>query len=149
MRRLVPTKKTTWILALAVIAAGGALWAQQEAMRRASAEAQAKGDVARAAIAEHQKALRAEKMYSCCISPGCTFCSTAADMCPCGMNLAQGKPVCPECWGGWYAGKGALPGVEPGEKMENIHVLPKSKMEMMYNMKEMSLERAAQGSGNK
>ena len=123
--------------------------AQQAKAMMASPEAKAKGNTARAAIIDHQKALKNDGVYSCCIRPGCTFCSTSADMCPCAENLKNGKAVCPECWGGWYAGKGRLRDVDPGKNMENIHVLPKAKMKMMYDMKEMGLKKAAKGSDEK
>jgi hypothetical protein len=125
----------------------GMLRAQQnpQDMPLASPAAKAKGDAARKAIHEHQKALRADQVYDCCIRPGCVFCSTAADMCPCAMNLSQGQPVCPECWGGWFAGKGRLQGVNLGPDAQNIHVLPQAKMKMMYDMKEMGMRKAAGG----
>ncbi len=121
-----------------------ALAQQAKAMMKASPEAMAKGDAARAAMLDHQKALKAEGVYSCCINPGCAFCSTAGDMCPCAMNLKQGKPVCPECWGGWHVGKGRLPGIDPGDRTQNIKVLPKDMLKMMYDMKAMGLKRASE-----
>jgi hypothetical protein len=135
------------VLVLGTLGTAGFLWAQQgqpgEKMPMASPAAKAKGDTARKAILEHQKSLRAEQVYDCCIRPGCAFCSTAADMCPCAMNLSQGQPVCPECWGGWFAGKGRLKGVNPGPNAQNVHVLPQAKMKMMYDMKEMGMRKAA------
>jgi len=135
-------------IVLVTLGTAGFLWAQQGQpgmkMPMASPAAKAKGDAARKAILEHQKSLRAEKVYDCCIRPGCAFCSTAADMCPCAMNLSQGQPVCPECWGGWFAGKGRLPGVEAGPNARNIHVLPQNKMKMMYDTKEMGMRKAAE-----
>ena len=126
-----------------------ALAAQAKAMMKASPAAVAKGDAARKAIAEHQKALSNDGVYSCCIKPGCTFCSTAGDMCPCADNLAKGEAVCPECWGGWFAGNGRLKGVDPGKNMENVKVLPKEKMKMMYDMKAMGMQKATEGSDAK
>jgi len=109
-------------------------------MKMASPEAMAKGMKARQAIVGHQKALTGEGVYSCCIKPGCTFCSTSADMCPCAANLRKGDPVCPECWGGWQAGKGRLTGVEA----EKVKVLPKEKLKMMYDMRSKNFEKAEQ-----
>lgn len=126
-----------------------ALAQQAKAMMKASPEAIAKGNAARTAILEHQRVLKSEGVYSCCIRPGCTFCSTSADMCPCADNLAKGEAVCPECWGGWYAGKGRMRNVDPGSNMENIKILPKTKMKMMYDMKEMGQKKAMEGSSNK
>ncbi|MCI0462288.1 MAG: serine/threonine-protein phosphatase [Gemmataceae bacterium] len=96
----------------------------------------AKGEAARKAIAEHQKALAKDGSYSCCIRPGCTFCSTAGDMCPCAENLHHGDPVCPECWGDWIAGHGRLEDVDPSK----VQVIPKSKLKMMYDMKAMKFK---------
>lgn len=112
----------------------------KEKMKMASPEAMAKGATARKAIIEHQKALTGEGIYGCCIKPGCAFCSTSADMCPCAMNLAKGGPVCPECWGGWTAGKGNLPGV----KAEDVQVIPKSKLKMMYDMRSKNFGEASE-----
>ncbi len=109
-------------------------------MKMASPEAMAKGVTARKAILDHQKALTGDGVYSCCIKPGCTFCSSSADMCPCAMNLAKGDPVCPECWGGWTAGKGNLPGVQA----DKVQVIPKSKLKMMYDMRSKNFEKAAE-----
>ncbi len=153
-------RKKLTVVSLGALVAGFLVWqlagpqltalAQQaKAMMKASPAAVAKGDAARAAVVEHQKALTADGVYSCCIKPGCTFCSTAGDMCPCGMNLAKGEPVCGECWGGWFAGKGNVPGVDVSKNMDKIHVLPKEKMKMMYDMKEMGLKKAAEESGKK
>ena len=111
----------------------------KDEMMKASKEAMAKGETARKAITDHQKALAKDGVYSCCIKPGCTFCSTAGDMCPCAMNLAKGGPVCPECWGGWTAGHGRLKDVDASK----VQVVPKSKLKMMYDMKAMSFEKAA------
>lgn len=105
---------------------------------KASKEAMAKGETARKAIAEHQKALAKDGVYSCCIKPGCTFCSTAGDMCPCALNLAKGDPVCPECWGGWQVGHGRLKDIDASK----VQVIPKSKLKMMYDMKAMNFKKA-------
>jgi len=96
-----------------------------------SAEAMAKGKTARKAIQEHQKVLQTDGTYSCCIKPGCTFCSTSADMCPCAKMLAMGGPVCPECWGGWQAGAGRLDGVQA----DKVKIIPQDKLKMMYMMR--------------
>jgi hypothetical protein len=107
-------------------------------MMKASPAAMAKGETARKAITDHQKALAKDGVYGCCIKPGCTFCSSAGDMCPCAMNLQMGDPVCPECWGGWIAGHGRLKGVDASK----VQVIPKSKLKMMYDMKAMNFQKA-------
>lgn len=118
---------------------------QQPAKMMASKESKAKGMAARKAVLAHQKSLRSDGVYRCCISPGCTFCSLAADMCPCAKMLAKGGPVCPECWGGWVAGKGRLPNVDPAK----VKVIPRSKLRMMYMMREKMLNAAKQDGGAK
>ncbi|MCI0457377.1 MAG: hypothetical protein L0Z62_10445 [Gemmataceae bacterium] len=106
---------------------------------KASPEAQAKGKAARKAILDHQKALAKDGVFGCCIKPSCTFCSTSADMCPCAKMLAKGGPVCPECWGGWQAGKGRLNGVNP----EKVKIIPQDKLKMMYDMRSKMFEKAS------
>ena len=53
--------------------------------------------------------------YTCCINPPCEFCAVHMAMCPCGKNLAAGKPVCRECKGGWDVGEGRVQGVNAGD----------------------------------
>lgn len=113
--------------------------ADKSKMMKASPQAMAKGAAARQAIRDHQQALASDGVYRCCIKPGCTFCSTAADMCPCAMNLSKGGPVCPECWGGWTAGQGRLGNIDPAK----VQVIPLSKLKMMYKMKAMNFDKAA------
>ncbi|MBI1914083.1 MAG: hypothetical protein HYS12_05010 [Planctomycetes bacterium] len=112
---------------------------------KASPGAMAKGTAARKAILDHQKALGNDGVFSCCIRPGCTFCSSSADMCPCAMNLRKGGPVCPECWGGWQVGQGRLDGVDAAK----VQVIPKSKLKMMYEMKSMNFKKASEGADKK
>lgn len=112
---------------------------EEKQMMKPSAQAMAKGTTARKAIEEHRKALTKDGVYGCCIKPGCTFCSTAGDMCPCAMNLEKGGSVCPECWGGWVAGQGRLKGVDASK----VQVIPKSKLKMMYDMKAKNFDKAA------
>jgi hypothetical protein len=50
--------------------------------------------------------------YTCCIAPPCEFCAVHMAHCPCGKNLAAGKPVCRECKGGWDVGEGRIAGVK-------------------------------------
>ncbi len=117
----------------------------KEEMMKASPGAMAKGTAARKAILDHQKALGNDGVFGCCIRPGCTFCSSSADMCPCAMNLRKGGPVCPECWGGWQVGQGRLGGVDPAK----VQVIPKSKLKMMYEMKSKNFKKASESSDKK
>lgn len=55
--------------------------------------------------------LMVEGKYSCCISPGCSFCTLALGRCPCAQRLVKGTSVCHSCKGGWDAGHGSVPDV--------------------------------------
>lgn len=99
----------------------------------------------RKAIVVHQRALMNEEVWSCCTKPGCAFCQTAADMCPCAKNLANGGPVCPECWGGWQAGTGRLEGIDPMK----VKILPLDKLKMMYGMRAKNFEKISRGADKK
>lgn len=68
--------------------------------------------------------------YTCCIAPPCEFCAVHVAACPCGKNLAAGKPVCRECKGGWAVGEGRVQGV----KAENVKGM--SAGQVMKMMKE-------------
>ncbi len=98
------------------------------------ARLQAKGsdlDKIRADLKAAKRNLAREGKYSCCIAPSCDFCALTAGECPCGDNLAEGKPVCHECKGGWEAGHGSIEDV----KAEEVKSLHPDKAKMMYKMK--------------
>src|SRR5262249_42631125 len=78
--------------------------------KKVTADAKALGGEIRKAQLNHQRGLK--DAYNCCINPGCVFCQSVGDSCPCGGNLRKGEPVCPECWGGWQAGQGSIPTVK-------------------------------------
>jgi hypothetical protein len=105
---------------------------------KASAAALDKGVKARKAFLDQEGALMEDGVYDCCMKPGCAFCAAAADGCPCAKNLAKGGPVCAECWGGWQAGRGALPGV----KADKVQVLPKDKLKTLYDLRARKLKEA-------
>ena len=88
-------------------------------------------DQARAQLQAAKEKLAKDNKYSCCISPSCNFCAIAMNMCPCGMNVTKGEPVCGECKGGWMAGFGAIPDVKP----EDVKMMPPDKAKMGYEMK--------------
>ncbi len=88
----------------------------------------AKLDDIRARLAKVKDGLMMDGKYSCCISPSCNFCALAMNGCPCGENLAKGKPVCGECKGGWTAGYGTMPDIDP----KNVKALPDEEMKKMY-----------------
>jgi hypothetical protein len=52
---------------------------------------------------------------ACCIGPACNFCPLVAGKCPCGMNVRSVSGVCGECYDGWHAGQGRMPGVKAGD----------------------------------
>jgi len=88
-------------------------------------------DNIRADLKAAKRNLAREGKYSCCIAPSCDFCALTAGGCPCGDNLANGKPVCHECKGGWEAGYGAV----EDTKAEDVKTLSQDKLKMMYKMK--------------
>jgi len=69
--------------------------------------------------------------YACCIKPTCDFCALTAVKCPCGINLSQNKPVCPECLAGWKSGQGVLKNVD----VKKVKVAPDKMLKMMMEMK--------------
>lgn len=108
--------------------------------RKAGPAATAKGAATRKALLDQVSALVEDGVAECCIEPGCAFCPIAADGCSCGASLAKNGPVCPECWGGWQAGQGMLPDVNP----DKVQMLPKATLEKVYGMKAEKLDRAAE-----
>ncbi|HLF14764.1 MAG TPA: heavy metal-associated domain-containing protein [Bacteroidota bacterium] len=88
----------------------------------------AKLDDIRARLTKIKNGLMVEGKYSCCIAPSCDFCALAMNGCPCGDNLAKGKPVCNECKGGWTAGYGTMPDIDP----KTVKALPDEEMKKMY-----------------
>ena len=44
--------------------------------------------------------------YNCCIEEPCNQCALDHQSCLCYDDLKKGKPVCPECFGGWQRGEG-------------------------------------------
>lgn len=105
---------------------------------KAGAASMAKGVATRKALLDQVGALMEDGVADCCIDPGCGFCPIAADACSCAASLAKGGPVCPECWGGWHAEQGMLPGV----KAEDVKLLPKDVLKKLYDMKAKKLEAA-------
>lgn len=99
----------------------------------------AKLDDIRARLTKAKNALMQEGKYSCCIAPSCDFCAIAVNGCRCGENLAKGKPVCPECRGGWTAGHGTMPDIDPQDVKEmpaaDLKKLYKSRSELIRNSK--------------
>jgi hypothetical protein len=113
--------------------------------KKAGPEAKAKGDAARKALVEQRQALAKDGVWDCCIEPGCVFCQTAADGCPCEANLRKGSAVCPECWGGWQAGHGQVKGIDPSK----VPLPSKDTLKKLYDMKAKSLEKSSGGPDKK
>lgn len=97
-------------LSVAAFAVGlYAFGAQQAQQSGLSEETRQAVEQMRTTVASVQKILAKQKdIYSCCIKPGCVFCELALGACPCADRLEKGQGVCPECFGGWYAGQGDL-----------------------------------------
>jgi len=53
--------------------------------------------------------------YNCCIEDPCNQCALDHQSCPCYDDLKKGKPVCPECYGGWQRGEGRDKKVKPAD----------------------------------
>lgn len=85
-------------------------------------------DDIRARLAKVKNGLMMEGKYACCISPSCDFCAMAVNGCPCGENLSKGKPVCGECKGGWTAGHGTMPDIDP----KDVKTIPDADVKKMY-----------------
>ena len=85
-------------------------------------------DEIRAQLVKAKNGLMREGKYSCCISPSCDFCALSVNGCVCGDNLAKGKPVCGECKGGWTAGFGMNPDIDP----KDVKALPDAELKQMY-----------------
>src|SRR5262249_516728 len=113
------------------------------AEKKVTSDAKALGSELRRATLNHQRALK--DAYVCCTMPGCVFCQSAGDSCPCGRNLRKGEPVCPECWGGWQAGQGAIPAV----RLEGVKIFPKDALKTLYEARAKRVEHAREGPSEK
>ncbi len=108
-----------------------AVYAQQKMMKQ-TAEDKELAEI-RDNLTTVKGKLTEQGKYNCCIAPTCDFCALAVGKCPCGHNVAKGKPVCGSCAGGWAAGYGQIPDVDPA-KVKSIS----GKMaKMMYDMRGM------------
>jgi hypothetical protein len=96
-------------------------------------------DELRRALLNHQRGLK--DAYVCCTVPGCVFCQTASDSCPCGSNLRKGEAVCPECWGGWQAGQGAIPAV----RKDDVKIFSKETLKTLYETRAKKFDQALEG----
>ena len=117
---------------------GDAKSATSKRRSKASPASLAKGVATREALLDQVSALMDDGVADCCIDPGCALCVIAADGCACAGSLTKGGPVCPECWGGWQAGQGMLPGVKP----EKVQILPPDQLKKLYGMKAEKLDQA-------
>lgn len=69
----------------------------------------------KAEVAAQKHAAMEEGKYGCCLTVSCDQCLINMGGCPCGGNLMDGNPVCHECKGGWEAGGGKFPGINPAD----------------------------------
>lgn len=112
---------------------------RQEDAAKASPDALAMGVATRKALLKQVAALMEDGAADCCIGPGCAMCPIAADACGCAASLSKGGPVCPECWGGWQAGQGAIPGV----KANAVKILPTDVLKKIYGSKADKIKEAS------
>ena len=66
----------------------------------------AKGDLARGG------------KYACCIKPSCDYCLLHEGECTCREMVEMMGPGCGECTQGWLEGRGAVPGVDVGQFLD-------------------------------
>ena len=52
---------------------------------------------------------------ACCLAPSCNFCALVAGKCTCAMSVRTEAGVCGECYDGWHAGQGRMPGVKAAD----------------------------------
>jgi hypothetical protein len=64
-------------------------------------------------LSEATGQLTREGKYNCCIEVPCNQCAMDHQSCPCYEDLKAGKPVCPECYGGWQRGEGKDKKINP------------------------------------
>ena len=93
-------------------------------------------DQVRAQLKTAKMKLAQDGHYSCCLKTSCDFCAVSMNMCPCGMNVKEGKPVCGECADGWSVGQGAVSGVDPQKVKREPHAMMKMGYEMRVKMLE-------------
>ncbi len=104
-------------------------YAQEKMVRKPEAEKKL-ADI-RKQMASAKRELMAAGKYNCCIRPSCDFCALSAGKCPCALNLADGKPVCGTCAGGWAAGYGQVPDIDPA----TVKAISGETAKMMYGMR--------------
>jgi hypothetical protein len=135
-----------------LLSAAGLYAAAQEQQPQVKPELLDALEDARGRIADVQRQLIQSDVYHCCIKPACTFCEIAQGSCPCGDLLKQGQGVCTECFGGWYAGQGALerdkvtiePNPDGGASRilydnKPIRLMPISRLRTVYNGRSKAL----------
>ncbi len=66
-------------------------------------------------LSEATGQLTREGKYKCCIEVPCNQCALDHQSCPCYEDLKAGKPVCPECYGGWQRGEGRDKKIKPSD----------------------------------
>ncbi len=102
-------------------------------------------DQARAQLKAAKMKLAQDGHYNCCNKTPCDFCAISMNMCPCGKNVKEGKPVCGECADGWSVGHGDVAGVDAKKVKREPHTMMKMgydmKAKMYGEMKEMKDEK--------
>ncbi len=96
---------------VAALVVAGSVFAQMGHMKMMDMRTRA---VKHAVVVIHKAEKMAAKKgnYSCCLKHPCDYCMTHMGACHCGMTIMKGM-VCSECKGGWDAGDGAIPGINP------------------------------------
>lgn len=117
--------RKTFLTLVVLLAAGSALALYAYQMQQLPPELQKQLDEVRTQLVEVKKDL---PEMSCCTQPQCNFCPLVAGKCPCGTNVKSDTGVCGECYDGWRAGDGRIPGVDP----EDVHRLNDEMLKTMY-----------------
>lgn len=66
-------------------------------------------------LQEAKSELTRQGKYDCCIEEPCNQCALEHQSCPCHKDLKNGKPVCPDCYGGWQRGEGKDKDIKPDD----------------------------------
>jgi hypothetical protein len=89
-------------------------------------------DKARKALSSAKAKLTKDGHYSCCNTQSCNYCAVAMNSCTCSDDLKKDGAVCGECKGGWDAGHGSVPNINPAD----VKSYPAMKEKMGYDMRD-------------
>lgn len=88
---------------------------EQKASTESKTTARDKVHEAKKLLLDAKKQLAREGKYSCCTQDPCNQCLLDHQSCSCERDVKAGKPVCPECYGGWQRGEGKFKSIKPSD----------------------------------